>query len=527
MTLPAIAIIFSTEPVGINSSAVERSKSAGPDYILRPRRPGAPGRWRFHETWTSVPPRRRVSLPERRVGAHNRRAVCLMALLVLHLLFRTQSGAAAMEAQRFVLPNGVRLVLKPAPAAELVAISICVRTEPDRTLLDDAAGELVARTLFSSSLNRSQERLSASISQVGGSVETIRTAEHVNITCVLLPSQVREAVYLLCEVLKNSEFGALERTRAELVAEQARGGAGIADGLDVLRRELQARPALADLPFQRVTLTRADAYFRSRYVPDRIAIAVVGQFDVSSVRTAFRDSLADFDRPAARAIRNSPLYSHATNFPTRVLKQPGASGYALVALPAPPLADADYAAFVILNAILGEGHASRLFRRLRDARGIGYNVGAAWQASLSDPLVAYLQWEAAGRSSQKTEVKSQKEAESRQLADGSGQSTIDRPMAPETALRLLTAQIDGMVTEPPTEAEVARARSVAVGRERLRHERARDRAFLLAWYEAMGAGVEFDDSLPARLAAVSRDDVLRVARNYLGTRASILIVPGP
>ncbi len=473
------------------------------------------------------------------------------ALLTFCLLLALQPGAWAMDAQRFVLPNRVRLILKAAPAADLVAISICIRTDPDRSPLEDAAGELVARTLFSSSLNRSSDKLSAGISQVGGSVETVRTAEHVNITCVMLPSQVREAIYLLCEVLKNSEFGAIDRARAELSAEQRRGGSGILGGLDVLRRELQARPDLADLPFQRITPALADAYFRSRYVPEHIAIAVVGQFDVASVRTAFRDSLADFDRPALRPIRNSPLYAHATNYPTRTLKQPGSSGYALVALPAPPLADADYAAFVVLKSILGEGHASRLFRRLRDAQGIGYNVGASWQASLSDPLVAYLQWDATkggqsavgetqavgnrhaqrapavGMPGGQTQSADRGEKPEVGVSTGPSQPAVEVPMTPDAVLKLLNAQIDGLLSEPPTEAEVARGRSVALGRERLRHERARDRAFLLAWYEAMGAGAEFDDTLSARLAAVSREDVLRVAGNYLGTRASILIVPGP
>ena len=116
------------------------------------------------------------------------------ALLTFCLLLALQPGAWAMDAQRFVLPNRVRLILKAAPAADLVAISICIRTDPDRSPLEDAAGELVARTLFSSSLNRSSDKLSAGISQVGGSVETVRTAEHVNITCVMLPSQDRKSV---------------------------------------------------------------------------------------------------------------------------------------------------------------------------------------------------------------------------------------------------------------------------------------------------------------------------------------------
>jgi len=442
------------------------------------------------------------------------RTLALAALVASVALVSAVRAARAAEFQRIVLPTGARLILKPVDTAELTAISICIRTEPDRTPLEDAAGELVARALFSSSLNRSRDRLAASIAEVGGSLETVRCADHVAITCVMLPTQVREAIYLLCEVLKNADFGGLDRVRQELIAEQRRGASGIAGGLDLLRRELQARPDLQDLPYVRVTHAAADAYFRSRYVPDRTAIAVVGQFNPEAVRTAFRDSLADFDRPAARQARAAPLYGHATNYPTRVLKQPGADAEAFVGMPTPPLGDPDFPAFVILKAILGEGHSSRLVQRIREARGIGYNVGAAWQPTLSDPLVAFLQTDA--------------------RADGapSGESTgtgspapPSRSPSPEAALRLISEQLDDLVANAPSEPELARARSVAVGRERLRHERVRDRAFLLSWYEAMGVGAEADSALPARLAAVSRDDVQRAAQEYLTTRASVLLVP--
>jgi len=328
----------------------------------------------------------------------------------------------------------------------------------------------------------------------------------------MLPAQVREAIYLLCEVLKNADFGALEAARTELRAEQAN-ESGLPAGLDLLRRALQARPELAELPYGRITRAQVTTYFQKRYTPDHTAIAVVGKFDSASVETALHDSLADFDRPGMRAGRNNSLYSHATNYPPRTMRQPGVSAFALVATPAPPLADADYAAFIVLKSVLGDGHASRLFRRLRDAQGIGYNVGAAWQTSLSDPMVAYLQWEI-------------RPSKGNAAPTAAPENDRDR-LTPDAALSLLNAQLNGLLTDPPTEAEIIRARSLAAGRETLRHERARDRAFLLAWYEAMGVGAEFYDLLEGRLAAVTREDVLRVARTYLTPRASVLVVPWP
>ena len=105
-----------------------------------------------------------------------------------------------------MLPDGVRLILKPEAASELVAISMCVRMEPDHTPQEAATGELVARGLFGSSQNRSRAAIRASLAQVGGSLTILRTPDHVSVNCIALPGQVIEAAYLLCEMLKNADF---------------------------------------------------------------------------------------------------------------------------------------------------------------------------------------------------------------------------------------------------------------------------------------------------------------------------------
>ena len=436
---------------------------------------------------------------------------------------RPRDGAGA-DARRLVLPNGVHIVLRPEPASDLVAISICVRTEPDRAPLDDAAGEIVARSLFSSSFNRSRENIAASLGNVGGSVETLRTAEHVNITCVALPAQIREAVYLLCEVLKNTEFDLLDRTRTELIAEQQRAEPGVTGGLDILRRSLQARPDLADLPYNRITRVQAAAYFHSRYVAERTAIAVVGQFDAElrpdgAARFSGGLRSARRARSANRAsVQPRDEFSAAHAGPAwNIGVRPGGYGRARALA-------AGLSRICGIAVYTGRRALARLFQRIRDTQGIGYSVGAIWQANLCDPLVAYLQWEARPGTGASNAAPV---ARLSGTASGAPGTAVEAPLPADAALRLLNTQLDNLLSDPPSEAEVERARKVAIGRENLKHERAKDRAFLLAWYEAMGLGADFDSTLPRRLGAVTRDDVLQAARNYLTPRASVVIVPAP
>ncbi len=70
-----------------------------------------------------------------------------------------------------------------------------------------------------------------------------------------------------------------------------------------------------------------------------------------------------------------------------------------------------------------------------------------------------------------------------------------------------------------------RARNVAIGQDALRHERARDRAFLLGWYETLGRGIAYDTEFPRKLAQVTREDIARVAKTYLRVRANVAVLP--
>lgn len=48
---------------------------------------------------------------------------------------------------------------------------------------------------------------------------------------------------------------------------------------------------------------------------------------------------------------------------------------------------------------------------------------------------------------------------------------------------------------------------------------------MLAWGETVGGGADFAERLTAGLAAVSREDVLRVARACLSPRAQAAAIP--
>lgn len=415
--------------------------------------------------------------------------------------------SAPAEPQRVTLPDGVRLVLKPETGTDVVAIVILVRTE-ENSVLDEARAELVAHALFFGSKNRSYDSVMRSLAEVGGALETARTPDYVAVTCVTVPEQLRGTVYMLCEAIKNADFTsqALDRATRSLLAERRRRAA---DGYEMayaaLREGLRGYAEPREAALNHVTQAQAQDYFVRHYVPAKTVVAVVGNFDAEQARRAFDADFFDYTRPLpARRAPDAPPIRPDASLPPVTLSAPGTAAYAMVGTLSPSVVSPDYPAFVALQSLLGGGHASRLFRQVRDTSGFGYDVGTVYAADRSDPLVAYLQWDTR-RALTATET--------------------TQPLKSADALALLNAQLDKLLAAPPSDTELTRARNLAIGRDALRHERARDRAFFLGWYEAMGLGYAFDADLPRRLAAVTPDDLQRVAKKYLSVRASVVAMP--
>jgi len=407
------------------------------------------------------------------------------------------------------LPTGVRLLLQKEPEASGVAIVLFVRMEQDDSPADRAAGLLVASALFGGHADRGYNGVAELAYELGGPLETLHTPQYIAVTCLTTAAQIPTAAHLLCDSVVKADFAseALDRARKAIRQERMRRDA------DVFEREytyavgnLRGETEPSEAQLARVTQAQAQAYFRARYLPDRTVISVAGNFDPESVIRSFRVDCADYDRrplhypnyaPPAQepSSKNSPIASVECG-------TPNATGYAFAVGDAPTVDSSDFPAFMVLNVLLGQGHASRLFAQVRERLGVGYRVGTEYRVDRAEPLVAYLDWK---RPAESTEGEAS--AQAAKLRD------------------LLLAQFDALQKAPANESELERARNHAIGREMLRHERLRERAFLPGWYETMGLGFGFDAALHDLLARVTAADIQRVARKYLTRPASLTTIP--
>jgi predicted Zn-dependent peptidase len=157
--------------------------------------------------------------------------------------------------------------------------------------------------------------------------------------------------------------------------------------------------------------------------------------------------------------------------------------------------DPDRWAIDLLGAILGDGMGSRLFLELRERRSLVYDV-STFSAMYAD----------------------------------AGTFGIHAGFDPEDADRVVRAiveQLDRITTEPVRPDELDRARAYTRGRLELRME---DSGAVAGWIgtgETLLPRILTVDEVIERLDAVTRDELLDVARRYLTPAAARLAVLGP
>ncbi len=406
--------------------------------------------------------------------------------------------------------NGATVIVLPDPTSSVVSIDVFVRAGVAEEEGISGLGNLAARSLFGSNDNQSRDAVRRYINSVGGNLETTWEPDYTLISCVTTRQAFPSAFYVISQALKTAEFDPETVTDARRamdgdVARETQTPFRVAYA--ALRTRLfSAGPYRTDFggnqeSLKRLTFQGLKSYFHKRFAPANIVISIAGNVSVAQVQSAIKSEWVDFDRPAAKAIQfpNSEFVVDPTPIRRKVNTQ---TTLVAVGFRGPAMTDKDYPAYKVLEAIVGGGKSSRLFRTVRDAAGIGYAVGT-YLAPLAHAgsLIAYAEYDPA-----------HKDMDGKQLSQDEVQ-------------KIMIDSVQSVIVSPPTVAEVTRAKRYVAGSHALLHQRAKDRAFYLGWYETVGLGYEFDAQFSELVSKVSPEDVKRLATLYLQKYAVAIVSP--
>jgi len=430
----------------------------------------------------------------------------LAGVLVLLLAGGT---ALAQTTERRVLSRGVTLITRRAPGTKVLAAKLFVRCGAiDETECPAGTNYLLARLLTDESAHPLAKEFGYLRDEIGGGLSVSAAEEYTQFSCVTLRPNMADALNLL----------------AYLVTEPRIKPSALKDAKDAAARELQARDAFelardsflaCQFPGTRWALPVAGSentlsaireehlmkLFHSRYVAGNMVLCVVGDVTAEQVANVADDAFRKVSASRAPGRQLPPLPQPGQG--PDVIERDVPIGAVMVGCRAPGLMDAAYPAIAVANAILGGGKASRIFTELRDRLGIGYEVGT-YLAPLAGAgyLLGYTITEA-----------------SQDVGGG-----IRMPVL-EMARKGLSEQFQALADGGISDAEVTRAKRYLVGSYALRHQRASDQAFLLGWWEVCGGGYQGDETFPSRVERVTKEDVVRLAKQFLSHLTVSVVLP--
>ncbi len=409
--------------------------------------------------------------------------------------------------RRTVLRGGLSVVTEHMPGVRSAAVGVFVQVgSRDEAPQLGGASHFLEHLLFKGTPTRSAMDISVALDEVGGEFNAYTAREYTCYHARVLDDDLPRAVDVLGDMLTSSLITSedVEAERDVILDEIAMHD----DDPDDVVHNLFAATAWAGTPLARpiagtaesikaLTRTQINGYYRRRYRPEAMTIAVAGNVEhgdvVRHVRRAFArggfldgDALPVGPRLAERPRRLHPGEAHATRPFEQVNVVLGMQGLTR--------SDPRRYGLSVLNAALGGSSSSRLFQEVRERRGLAYSVYSFGLGYSDAGMVG--------------------------VAAGS------LPGKAEDVLRVVRTELSRVAADGLTEEEVERGRGQARGGLVLSLEDSGSRMTRLGEAALFQHRLLSVDEVLARVEAVTVPDVHALAQE-LYTRPQTLAQVGP
>ncbi len=242
-------------------------------------------------------------------------------------------------------------------------------------------------------------------------------------------------------------------------------------------------PTTIGLPevIQNATYEQLRTFYEERYIPNQIVMAVVGDFRTEEMIAWITQQFSKY-KPGRISFEQGLVEPPQTSFRQVADTMKVTSSYVLLGYPIPPLAHPDIPSIRVLAHILGGSAQSRLDQGLKINENLVLYV-YSYPDPLRDASLLYVGFQC-------------------------------EPNKEDTALRKTLYEIQRLVREGVTEAELTTAKEKLIADEILSRQTFRGQAENICHYHVARAEA-LAEQIPALIRAVSAADVQRVARQYL------------
>jgi zinc protease len=431
----------------------------------------------------------------------NSKRLVILILLILCLIIAHPVEAKPVG-KRILLENGMILLLAEKHEIPMVTVHVAIKAGSTAVPADKPGlASITASLLTQGTTKRSANQINREIDFIGGSLSTAGGEDFVSANLRVLRKDIRSGLDLLSDVLLNPAFEQKEierkvrETLAEIQRQKQEPG--------IVANQAFAKAVFGNHPYGRTNdevaayyakLTRQDIvdFYSSQYSPDHAIIAVVGDVTEGEIVDLLNDYFNAWQK------RTQPL-------PT--LAQPPVLDKIVVQKIDKDIAQAnidlghigisrenpDFYAVSVMNYILGGGgFSSRLMDNIRDSKGLAYDVHSVFSAQ-KEPGAFTVTIQTKNESANDVIAETQKE-------------------------------IRRIQTELVSEKELADAKAYLTGNFPLKMDTYAKIAGVLTSIEIYNLGLDYPQKYPILINGVTREDIRRMANEYLHPDRMVIVV---
>jgi zinc protease len=392
------------------------------------------------------------------------------------------------------LPNGMKLYLLEDHELPVINATALVRTGN----LFDPAGKIGLASITGMVLrtggtrDKTGDQIDEELENMAASVESSIGETNGSVRLSALKENTDAVLLIFRDLLTAPEF---RQDKVDLAKTQMRSGISRRndDAHGISRREFadivygRNNPYGWSMEYDTVdAVTRNDllTFYNRYYFPANIILSVRGDFSTAEMKAKIQHLFAAWTPqqppvppfPKVEAKSSAGVFVAAKDDVTQTFFAVGHLGG--------ELRDKDYPALEVMSDILGGGFQSRLFKRVRSDLGYAYSISADWGVNYDHP----------GLFSVSGSVK--------------GATTLD-------TIKVVDDEIAKIRSGEVTDAELKLAKDTALNSFVFAFDTKAKTLGRLLTYEYYGYPKDFIDQYQKALSAVTRADVLRVAKQYL------------
>jgi len=405
----------------------------------------------------------------------------------------------------FTMPNGMKLYLLESHDLPLVRGSALVRTGN----LFDPADKVGLATITGMALrsggtqDKTGDQLDEELENIAASVETAIDESFGTASFSCLKENTDEVLSIFHDILTTP---ALRENKIDLAKTEIRSGISRRndDPHGIVEREFADTVYGRDNPYgwqieyatvDKISREDVAGFYRRYFFPENIMLAVMGDFSAADMKGKLEKLFADWTVKQPPVPPFPPVSAKTAHGIFLATKPDVDQTFFAIGHLGGELRDKDFPALQVMADILGGGFQSRLVQRVRTKLGYAYDVSAGWGANYDHPGLFQISG-------------STKSA-----------STVE-------AIKAIQEEVDRIRTTEVSEEELTSAKDTVANSFVFNFDTPAKTLNRILRYDYFGYPRDFIDQYQRAIQAVTRADVLRVAREHIKPEAFTDVLVG-